>query len=105
MTVEIRCRSFWCETSPRHWFAAFKFPDIEGRTYNLVDQPLMNARDYLEELQRLSGTKISVHFRPIWQSYLSDFGKWVVKLAVRHPDRHRIPSYRDWESAHTTSHI
>jgi nucleoside-diphosphate-sugar epimerase len=23
--------------------------------------------------------------------------KWVVKVAVRHPER-RVPSYRDWES-------
>jgi nucleoside-diphosphate-sugar epimerase len=26
-----------------------------------------------------------------------DLMKWVVKVAVRHPER-RLPSYRDWES-------
>ena len=30
-------------------------PGIEGRSYNLVDLPLLTARDYLEELQRHTG--------------------------------------------------
>ena len=29
---------------------------------------------------------------------LSDLTKWIVKMAVRHPDRSRVPSYSDWES-------
>jgi nucleoside-diphosphate-sugar epimerase/predicted dehydrogenase len=71
---------------------------IEGRSYNLVDVPLLTARDYLTELQRLAGIILSVHYRPIWRFYVSDLAKWGIKLAIRHPDRFRIPSYRDWES-------
>jgi nucleoside-diphosphate-sugar epimerase len=71
---------------------------IEGRSYNLIDVPLLTARDYLTELQRLAGITLNVHYRPIWRFYVSDLAKWAVKLAVRHPDRIRIPSYRDWES-------
>jgi len=71
---------------------------IEGRSYNLIDKPLVTARDYLDELQRQSGLVIDVHYSPIWRFYLSDLAKWVVKVAVGHPDRIRIPSYSDWES-------
>lgn len=71
---------------------------IEGRSYNLIDSPLLTARDYIDELQRRVGLKIAVHYIPIWRFYLTDLFKWFVKMVVRHPDRVRIPSYSDWES-------
>jgi len=71
---------------------------IEGRSYNLIDIPLLTARDYLEELERRAGMTLNVYDRPIWRFYVADLVKWLVKLAVRHPDRVRIPSYSDWES-------
>jgi predicted dehydrogenase/nucleoside-diphosphate-sugar epimerase len=70
---------------------------IEGRSYNLVDLPLLTARDYLKELQRRAGMKIAIQYQPIWRFYSTDLAKWLVKVAVRHPDR-RLPSYFDWES-------
>jgi nucleoside-diphosphate-sugar epimerase len=73
-------------------------PDIEGKSFNLIDRPLISARDYLDELQRRSELKLAVIYRPIWQFYLSDFIKWVVKVATSHADRIRIPSYADWET-------
>jgi nucleoside-diphosphate-sugar epimerase len=72
--------------------------DTEGRSYNLIGEPLLTAREYLDELQRRSGMKLTVRYGPIWRFYLNDLSKWLVKLAVAHPDRSRIPSYRDWES-------
>jgi predicted dehydrogenase/nucleoside-diphosphate-sugar epimerase len=75
-----------------------KVPGIEGRSYNLIDIPLLTAREYLQELQRLAEIRLTVYYRPVWHFYVSDLTKWVVKVAVRHPDRIRIPSYRDWES-------
>jgi nucleoside-diphosphate-sugar epimerase len=71
---------------------------IEGRCYNLSDNPLMSARDYLAELERASRLKLDVRYLPTWKLYLSDLAKWAVKAAVGHPDRIRIPSYRDWDS-------
>jgi predicted dehydrogenase/nucleoside-diphosphate-sugar epimerase len=71
---------------------------IEGKSFNLVDLPLISAHDYLDELQRRTGLTLSVIYRPIWEFYLSDVLKWAVKVAVRHPDRVRIPSYADWET-------
>jgi len=73
-------------------------PGIDGRSYNLVDLPLLTARDYLEELQHHTGMALDVRYRSIFQFYVTDLAKWLVKLLVRHPDRGRIPSYRDWES-------
>jgi predicted dehydrogenase/nucleoside-diphosphate-sugar epimerase len=73
-------------------------PGIEGRSFNLIDLPLISARDYLDELQRHSGLKLSVIYRPIWKFWLADLAKWAVKVAVRHPDRIRVPSYADWET-------
>ena len=66
-------------------------PEIEGRSYNLVDLPLLTARDYLEELQRRTAAIIDVRYRPISQFYLTDLSKWLVKVLVRHPDRGRVP--------------
>lgn len=73
-------------------------PGIDGCSFNLIDYPLISAREYLDELQRGSGIRLSVIYRPIWQFYLADLTKWVVKMATGHPDRIRIPSYRDWET-------
>jgi predicted dehydrogenase/nucleoside-diphosphate-sugar epimerase len=73
-------------------------PEIEGRCYNLSDKPLLSARDYLAELERTSALKLDVRYMPTWKLYLGDLAKWVVKIAVGHPDRIRIPSYRDWDS-------
>jgi predicted dehydrogenase/nucleoside-diphosphate-sugar epimerase len=73
-------------------------PGIEGRSYNLVDDPILTARDYLEELQRRSEMVFSIHYRPIWRFYIADLIRWLAKLAIRHPGRDRVPSYFDWES-------
>jgi nucleoside-diphosphate-sugar epimerase/predicted dehydrogenase len=79
-------------------FSAIQVPGIEGRSYNLVDVPLLTARDYIDQVQKKTGMRLTVYYRPIWRFYLSDLAKWPVKLCVRHPDRVRIPSYWDWES-------
>lgn len=77
---------------------AMEVPDIEGRSYNLVDAGLMSARDYLDTLQKLAGMRIDISYRSISSFYLEDMSKWTVKVAVGHPDASRRPSYRDWES-------
>lgn len=77
---------------------AMDVPGIEGRTYNLIDAPLLSARDYIDGLERLGGYKVDVHPRPIWRFFLEDFLKWPVKVLVGHPDAQRVPSYSDWES-------
>ena len=75
-----------------------KVPGVEGRSYNLVDTPVLSARDYLKELQQRAGTQLHADYRPIWRFYFEDVAKWVVKMVVGHPDKIRIPAYFDWES-------
>jgi len=77
--------------------AAMETPAIEGRSFNLVGEPMLTAQEYLDALDRAGGIKIQRHTTPIARFYLSDMLKWVVKVAVGHPER-RLPSYRDWES-------
>lgn len=73
-------------------------PGIEGRSYNLIDAPLLSARDYLDALQRKAGMRIDIAYRPIRQFFLEDMSKWPLKVALGHPDGSRRPSYHDWES-------
>jgi hypothetical protein len=73
---------------------------IEGDSFNLIDQPLLTAREYLAELQNCTGQGTHVTYRPIWQFCLMDVIKWPGKVATRHPDRVRVPSYFDWEVEH-----
>ena len=87
-----------CETLQQRWCGASRCLASRADRYNLVDLPLLTARDYLEELQRHTGMTLDVRYRSIFQFYLTDLAKWLVKLLVRHPDRGRVPSYRDWES-------
>lgn len=84
---------------------AIEVKGIEGRSYNLVDVPLLSARDYLSELQRRGEMKLAVLYQPIWKFYLADFTKWTIKLMVGHHDRIRIPSYSDWESRTQKAHF
>jgi nucleoside-diphosphate-sugar epimerase/predicted dehydrogenase len=72
-------------------------PGIEGESFNLIGEPVLTAREYLDELDRVGGMRLQRVPTPIWSHYLADLGKWVVKVLVRHPDRRR-PAYRDWES-------
>jgi predicted dehydrogenase/nucleoside-diphosphate-sugar epimerase len=77
---------------------AMETPGIEGRSFNLIDLPLLTARDYIAAMERLAGLRIDVHPTPSWKSFAGDFAKWPVKRAVGHADGVRIPSYRDWLS-------
>ena len=70
---------------------------IEGQSFNLVADPFLSAQEYLDELDRAGKMKIQRHATSIFKFYRDDMLKWLVKVAVRHPER-RMPSYRDWES-------
>jgi hypothetical protein len=59
---------------------------------------MLSARDYIAELERFTGAKMRVFYRPIWRYYLADIVKWLVKIMVGHPEKSRIPSYFDWNS-------
>ena len=77
--------------------AALDTSGIEGESFNLVAESELTAWDYLTALEVWTGVEFQKIPTPLWKFYLTDIAKWLVKRAIRHPDRRR-PSYRDWES-------
>jgi nucleoside-diphosphate-sugar epimerase len=77
--------------------AAINTPGIDGRSFNLVGDSCLSAREYLDELDRCGGFRVQRHITPIFKFYLLDLMKWVAKVALRFPER-QFPHYRDWES-------
>lgn len=71
--------------------------DLAGQSLNLIGEPCLSAREYLDALESYAGIKLNREYVRPWRFYLNDLAKWVVKLVVRHPEC-RMPSYRDWET-------
>jgi predicted dehydrogenase/nucleoside-diphosphate-sugar epimerase len=72
-------------------------PGIEGRSFNLVGDPMLTAREYLDELDRCGGFRIQRFYTSASRFYMIDMAKWVAKVAMRFPER-QMPRYRDWET-------
>lgn len=70
---------------------------IVGESFNLVGDPCLTAREYVESLEQALATKIDVRPTAPWWFYAVDLFKYGVKCLVRHPER-RLPSYRDWQT-------
>ena len=83
--------------------AALTTPGIEGESFNLVAASDLTARDYLAALEAYAGVEFQKIPHPIWKFFLADAAKWLVKEAIRHPDR-RPPSYRDWKTRTQRAH-
>jgi nucleoside-diphosphate-sugar epimerase/predicted dehydrogenase len=83
--------------------AALDTPGIEGESFNLVAESDLTALDYLAALETCAGVEFQKIPTPLWKFYLADVAKWLVKRAIRHPDRRR-PSYRDWNSRAQRAH-
>jgi predicted dehydrogenase/nucleoside-diphosphate-sugar epimerase len=72
-------------------------PGIEGESFNLVGDPLLTAREYLDELDRCGGFKVQRFYTPVSRFYMMDMAKWMAKVAMRFPER-QMPHFRDWET-------
>lgn len=70
---------------------------IEGKAMLVTGPPLMTAQDYVAELAKAMGTRITAAPRPAWRNWFADWVKEGAKNAVRHPNR-RWPSLHDWAS-------
>lgn len=75
--------------------AAGQAEGIEGESFNLVDDPVMSARQYVEEIERFAGVRIQTFAGPAWKDFGIDVAKWLAKVALRMPDRY-VPRYRMW---------
>ena len=72
-------------------------PDIVKETFLLTSPPLLNALEYIEALEKAIRTDIKVIPKSPFNYYVFDGLKWLVKLAINHPNR-KTPSFRDWKS-------
>jgi predicted dehydrogenase/nucleoside-diphosphate-sugar epimerase len=83
--------------------AALDVSGIEGESFNLVAESKLTAREYLDALERCAGVELQKIATPLWKFYSADVARWLVKQAIRHPDR-RLPSYRDLDSRTQRGH-
>ncbi|MBI1366208.1 MAG: NAD-dependent epimerase/dehydratase family protein [Alphaproteobacteria bacterium] len=73
-------------------------PGVEGRSFNLVGEPLLSAKEYFSEIGRFYGVEFRAAPTPIWSYYATDLVKyWAKRLLARKKNVAR-PSYRDWKS-------
>jgi nucleoside-diphosphate-sugar epimerase/predicted dehydrogenase len=77
---------------------------VEGESFNLVAESNLTAFDYLQALDDSVGAEFQKIPTPPWKFYVADVAKWLVKRAIRHPDRRR-PCYRDWETRTQRAHF
>ena len=68
-----------------------------GKTYNLIDRPLLSAVEYIDACSEASGTQIQAVKTPTYKYFVNDALKSAAKFAIKHPNR-AIPSYRDWKA-------
>lgn len=87
----------WVEDVVNALIAGGELPDLNGQSFNLIDDPCLSGKEYTLELSNVLQSALEVKQTPIFKFYFYDLIKWIVKIIVRHPERKR-PSYRDWLS-------
>jgi nucleoside-diphosphate-sugar epimerase len=85
------------EDVARGLVAAMNADGAEGQSFNLVADPCLSAREYLQEIERFAGISIRAFHQPVWSAFGTDVCKWLAKMALRMPDR-CVPRYRVWRS-------
>lgn len=71
---------------------------IEGRSFNLIGEPLLTARDYFAAIGAAYGVRMRARPTPLWTYFAIDVAKyWGKRLLQRRKDL-TAPSLRDWKS-------
>lgn len=73
---------------------AISAPNIEGTSFNLAGDVRLTAREYVAQMQQISGRPMKFYPTPLWMTQTSDLFKWFIKLLIRKPEN-PFPSYRD----------
>jgi nucleoside-diphosphate-sugar epimerase len=69
---------------------------IEGKSYNLVGDVRLTAREYIAELARVTGRPLHYHPQSVLKLYAIEMGKAAIKRATGRNDP--LPSLRDLKS-------
>lgn len=72
-------------------------PNAVGEDYNLVGDPLLDARQYIASYEAALHCRVQTYQRAIWRYFMWDCLKNLIKIIAR-PSDARMPSYRDWKS-------
>lgn len=84
---------------------ALERPQIAaGKTYNLVGDVRLTARDYIAELGRATGRPLRFHGHSVAMLQSVEVGKWLIKLASGRKNL-TFPSYRDLKSRGMMAHF
>lgn len=73
-------------------------PGIEGRSFNLVGDPMLSAQDYFDALYRQTQTRMTVKPASLYGLYAMDVVKYLLKRHVMHHRDLERPSLVDWKS-------
>jgi nucleoside-diphosphate-sugar epimerase/predicted dehydrogenase len=73
-------------------------PGIEGQSFNIVGDPLLSARQYLDAISQRTGVKINYTGKPVSQYFAVSYAKYLVKKATRPGATITPTSYADWAS-------
>lgn len=69
-------------------------PGLEGRSFNLVGDVRLSAREYVDELSRETGRDVRLHRRSVLAWAAAELGVWVVKAVGRKANNSRM-TYRE----------
>jgi predicted dehydrogenase/nucleoside-diphosphate-sugar epimerase len=69
--------------------------DTHGLSFNLVGEPCLTARDYLDELERSTGLKVRRVPTSSMRYFAEEVAKYAIKTLGRDPNCRR-PSYAEW---------
>ncbi|KQB96305.1 oxidoreductase [Loktanella sp. 1ANDIMAR09] len=76
---------------------------IEGRSYNLVGEPLMSARDYFSAIHDQMGAQLAVSTSSLHALFVADLVKHAMKVTLLRRKGLSRASLKDWKSrAHFT---
>jgi len=77
---------------------AMAAPGVEGRSFNLIGDPMLSARDYFEAIEKANEVKMRAAPTPIWTYYAVDVVKYWAKRLLAKRTGMTKPSFRDWQS-------
>lgn len=71
---------------------------VLGKSFNLIGDPMLSARDYFDEIGKANSVKMRARPTPVWTYFIIDLAKYWAKRLLAKRKGLTKPSYRDWKS-------
>ncbi len=69
-----------------------------GRSFNLIGDPLLSAREYFDAIETAYGVRMRARPTPLWTYFAVDMIKYLLKRHLAKRSGLTKPSFRDWKS-------